>query len=78
MRTYTTGDSCPVLVMRHTLVEQDLSYVKYTVRDCVSEPCGNDIPCVHHGSASMVNHASWTNFCTSWRSIGFVMPRNSE
>ena len=49
------GDRCPVPVMRHAWVEHDLGYTKRTIHDVVEEPCGNGIPCVHHGSAVMVN-----------------------
>ncbi len=49
------GDLCPVPVMRHAWVEHDLGYTKRTVHDVVEQPCGNGIPCVHHGSALMIN-----------------------
>lgn len=55
MKAVLAGDRCPVKVMRHAFVEYDLGYTKRTIHDVVEETCGNGIPCVHHGSALMIN-----------------------
>lgn len=39
------GDPCPMEVMRRT-------------RDgAIFEPCGNELPCVHHGTARGLNYS---------------------